>query len=93
MPTPGHSPGHFCVDVRAGGGRAVLAGDVVHHPIQVAHPEWNSRFCLNPDQARATRRAFVDRHAETGAVILPAHFASPTAGRIVGNGARCKFVV
>jgi hypothetical protein len=22
---------------------------------------------------------------------LPAHFASPTMGRIVGNGARCKY--
>ena len=93
VPTPGHSPGHFCVDVRAQAGRAVLAGDVVHHPIQVAYPEWNSRFCIDPAQARATRRAFVETHADTGTVILAAHFATPTAGRIIGNGPRCKFVV
>lgn len=92
-PTPGHSPGHVCIDVRSGGGHAVLAGDVVHHPIQIAYPEWNSRFCIDPEQSRATRQRFVDRHTDTGSVILPAHFAHPTAGRIVGNGDRCKFEV
>jgi glyoxylase-like metal-dependent hydrolase (beta-lactamase superfamily II) len=93
LPSPGHSPGHYCVDVRAGGRRAVLAGDAVHHPIQVAYPEWNSRFCLDPELARATRTAFVDAHADTDTTILAAHFPTPTAGRIVSNGARCKFVV
>ena len=93
LPTAGHSPGHISVEVRGRTGRAVLAGDVVHHPIQVARPEWNSRFCVDPDASRATRRKFVDDHADTDALILAAHFASPTVGRIVGNGARCRFQV
>jgi glyoxylase-like metal-dependent hydrolase (beta-lactamase superfamily II) len=92
-PTPGHSPGHVCLDVRAGGRHAIVSGDVLHHPIQVARPEWNSRFCVDPDLSRATRKAFVERHADAGDVILAAHFASPTAGRIVANGPRCKFEV
>jgi glyoxylase-like metal-dependent hydrolase (beta-lactamase superfamily II) len=92
-PTPGHSPGHVCIDVRAGGRHAVLAGDVVHHPVQIARPEWNSRFCVDPAMSRATRRRFVERHAETDTIILAAHFATPTAGRIVRNGARCKFAI
>ncbi|MEE8333303.1 MAG: MBL fold metallo-hydrolase [Alphaproteobacteria bacterium] len=90
-PTPGHSPGHVCINVRAAGRHAVLAGDVVHHPIQVAYPEWNSRFCIDAAQSRATRQDFVARYADTDSLILPAHFASPTAGRIVGNGDRCKY--
>jgi glyoxylase-like metal-dependent hydrolase (beta-lactamase superfamily II) len=93
QPTPGHSPGHVCIDVRAAGRHAVLAGDAVHHPIQIARPEWNSRFCVDPARARATREAFVERHADRDVLILPAHFASPTAGRIVDNGARCRFQV
>ena len=93
LPTPGHTPGHCCVNLRAGGHHAVLSGDVLHHPVQVALPEWNSRFCIDGDLSRATRRKFVDDHADTGALILAAHFASPTVGRIVGNGARCKFDV
>ena len=90
-PTPGHSPGHVCIDVRAAGHHAVLAGDVVHHPIQGAYPEWNSRFCVEPALARATRQNFVARYADTESLILPAHFASPVAGRIVTNGPRCKY--
>lgn len=92
-PTPGHSPGHVCFNLNAEGGRAVLSGDTVHHPIQIAYPEWNSRFCMDPDKSRATRKAFVDRHAETDTLILAAHFATPTVGRIAGNGARCKFQI
>ena len=92
-PTPGHSPGHVCIDVQASGGRAILAGDVVHHPIQIARPEWNSRFCVDAERSRASRTDFVARHADTDTLILPAHFASPTAGRIVGNGGRCKFLI
>jgi glyoxylase-like metal-dependent hydrolase (beta-lactamase superfamily II) len=93
LPMPGHTPGHVCIDVKAPGGHAVLAGDTLHHPIQVARPEWNSRFCVDPDLARATRRKFVDDHADTGAWILAAHFASPAFGRIVWNGERCKFQI
>ena len=92
-PTPGHSPGHICVDVRTEGGHAVLSGDVVHHPIQIAYPEWNSRFCVDPDMSRASRKNFVDRHVDQDTLILPAHFASPAMGRIVSNGDRCKFKV
>ena len=92
-PTPGHSPGHVCIDVNAPGQHLVLSGDVVHHPIQIAYPEWNSRFCVDPGQSRDSRRKFVARHADRDTLILPAHFASPAVGRIVGNGERCKYQV
>jgi glyoxylase-like metal-dependent hydrolase (beta-lactamase superfamily II) len=92
-PTPGHSPGHVCIDVRTSAGHVVLSGDVVHHPIQIAYPEWNSRFCVDPDLSRDSRKKFVDRHADQDTLILPAHFASPAIGRIVANGERCKYQV
>lgn len=93
LPTPGHSPGHMCIDVSAGDGHAVISGDVIHHPIQVAQPAWNSRFCLDAKESRATRKKFVDDYADRDTLILAAHFPTPTAGRIVGNGERCKFMV
>ena len=92
-PTPGHSPGHVCIDVRTSAGHVVLSGEVVHHPIQIAYPEWNSRFCVDPELSRVSRKKFVERHADRDTLILPAHFASPAAGRIVGNGERCKYQV
>ena len=92
-PTPGHSPGHVCLHLEAGGGHAVFSGDLMHHPVQCAHPEWNSRFCHDLDASRAQRRRFVERHADSQTIILAAHFAGPTAGRIVANGPRRKFQI
>jgi glyoxylase-like metal-dependent hydrolase (beta-lactamase superfamily II) len=93
LPTPGHTPGHCCVNLNTAGGRAVISGDVLHHPIQVARPEWNSRFCIDPARSRASRKAFVEAQADTGAWICAAHFASPGFGRIVSDGARCIYRV
>lgn len=90
-PTPGHSPGHVCLNLNAGGKNAVFAGDTIHHAVQCAYPEWNSRFCINKEQSRQTRTKFVNRYADTDTLIMPTHFPSPTAGHIVGNGERCKF--
>ncbi len=90
-PTPGHSPGHVCMNLSAGGRNAVFSGDLLHHAVQVAHPEWNSRFCWDGKMSRASRRKFVKQNAGTDTLILAAHFPSPTAGTIVSNGPRCKF--
>ena len=32
-----------------------------------------------------TRRALIERYADTGTLIAPAHFASPSIGRIVSH--------
>jgi len=90
-PTPGHTPGHVCLHLEGPDGRAVFTGDLMHHPVQCAYPEWNSRFCVDPAQSRETRMRFVDRHTDDGTTILAAHFARPTAGTIVRNGARARF--
>src|SRR5690606_21643364 len=36
--SPGHSPGHCSVHVKAGGRHALLSGDASHHPLQLKHP-------------------------------------------------------
>lgn len=82
---PGHSPGHVCLRLRSGGREAVFAGDLLHHPVQCRHPDWNSRFCWDPVMSADSRRRFVDQHAEVGAVILAAHFAKPVSGRIMAH--------
>jgi glyoxylase-like metal-dependent hydrolase (beta-lactamase superfamily II) len=92
-PTPGHTPGHVCLNLKAGGAGCVFSGDLMHHPVQIAYPEWNSRFCVDPALSRRTRQRFVERHADTETLILAAHFARPTAGRIVSHGGRCRFAV
>lgn len=83
---PGHTPGNVLVHVEDAGAHAVLCGDVLHHPVQFAHPEWSTRFCTDPVQSRTTRERFLNRFADTGARVLPAHFQTPTTGRVVRDG-------
>jgi glyoxylase-like metal-dependent hydrolase (beta-lactamase superfamily II) len=91
-PTPGHTPGHVSLRIRSGGQEAVITGDLMHHPVQCAEP-WASSFDTDADAARATRRAFCDRSAASGRLVLGTHFAGPTAGRIVGHGDAWRFEV
>jgi len=63
----------------------------MHHPIQVPEPQLSSIFCDDPVQAVATRTAFVERHADTDTLILPAHFADDSAGHIVSAPGGCIF--
>ena len=37
-------------------------------------------------QSTTTRRALMEKHAESGAVIMPAHFPMPTPGNIIRDG-------
>ena len=90
-PTPGHTPGHVCVRVRGGGREAVMSGDLMHHAVQCAEPQWSSCFCVDPARSRGARRAFLERYAHTDTLILPAHFPTPTAGRIRREGAAFRF--
>jgi glyoxylase-like metal-dependent hydrolase (beta-lactamase superfamily II) len=47
-PTPGHSPGHVSVVMGSEGQRAMITGDIAHHPCQMAHPEWATSFDRTP---------------------------------------------
>lgn len=88
---PGHTPGNAVLRVERDGLSAVLSGDVMHHPLQILYPEVSSAFCNDPDLSRRTRKAFLESHAETGRVILPAHFPDPTACRIECDGGAFVF--
>lgn len=87
----GHTPGHSIVHLEDGGAHAILAGDLMHHPLQVEHPEWSTRYCENPQAARATRRQFFCDHADSETLILPSHFPAPTAGKLTREGAGFGF--
>jgi glyoxylase-like metal-dependent hydrolase (beta-lactamase superfamily II) len=90
-PTPGHTPGHSSVRIRSGGREAVITGDLMHHPVQCAHPEWASSADVDPDEARRTRQAFLEAHAGSAVLVIGTHFAGPHAGRIVRDGGAYRF--
>jgi len=85
-PTPGHSPGHVIVNVESDGERGAFIGDLMHHPIQVPHPEWSTCFCWDMEMSAASRSKFVDAQTDSGNLVLPVHCAGATAGHIVTMG-------
>jgi glyoxylase-like metal-dependent hydrolase (beta-lactamase superfamily II) len=79
QPAFGHSPGNVVVAVSAGGQRAVMSGDVMHHPAQIERPDWNSMFDQDRVMARATREQLLQSIADGQTYLIAAHFGGPTA--------------
>jgi glyoxylase-like metal-dependent hydrolase (beta-lactamase superfamily II) len=90
-PTHGHTPGHVSVRISSAGEHAVITGDLMHHPSQIARPEWASSFDWNQEKGRETRRAAIARWSSAGCLVIGTHFAGPTAGKIVRDGDSWRF--
>jgi glyoxylase-like metal-dependent hydrolase (beta-lactamase superfamily II) len=93
-PAPGHTPGHILLKLNSAKGQGVFCGDVIHHPLQIYAPDWNTQFCQNPEQARATRRRMLCYCAETGAKLFPTHFGAPHVTEIEDKSGKflAKFI-
>ena len=93
-PAPGHTPGHIIVNLESGGNRGVFTGDVIHHAIQLYHPDWNCFACADAEMARATRRRVLERCAESDAILAPTHFGAPFACHVEKheNAFRPRFI-
>jgi glyoxylase-like metal-dependent hydrolase (beta-lactamase superfamily II) len=87
IPTPGHTPGHVSVLIQSRGQSAVITGDLMHNPIQIAVPATEARFDMDKPLAARTRSEFVQRFNNSGTLVIGSHFAEPTAGHIVPDGA------
>jgi glyoxylase-like metal-dependent hydrolase (beta-lactamase superfamily II) len=79
---PGHTPGHMYLRAESAGDRALFVGDIMHSPMQIYHPDWNSAFCEDGAAARQTRRTVLQEAAQIRALVFPAHFAGRHAVRV-----------
>ncbi|HKA03138.1 MAG TPA: MBL fold metallo-hydrolase, partial [Acidimicrobiales bacterium] len=84
-PTPGHTPGHVSLVVESGGERAVITGDMIHTPVQIAATELTSSFDFDEAAAIQTRRDFLNRYGD-GTLVIGTHWGGPGAGRVVADG-------
>jgi glyoxylase-like metal-dependent hydrolase (beta-lactamase superfamily II) len=85
-PTPGHTPGHCSIVISSDGQEALITGDLLHHPVQVAIPHVGDNFCWNHEMARSTRRLVLERASSRKALLLGSHFSGPTGIYIKPDG-------
>jgi glyoxylase-like metal-dependent hydrolase (beta-lactamase superfamily II) len=83
IPTVGHTPGHVSVRILSRGQEALITGDFMHHPCQIAHPEWASTADSDAAQGQRTRERMFAELAGAPVLVIGTHFAGATAGRIV----------
>ena len=93
VPTPGHTPGHASVRITSDGEEALITGDFMHHPCQIAHPEWSSAADSDAAAARATRERMLTRLSGTPILVIGTHFAGASAGRIRRDGEAFRLAV
>jgi glyoxylase-like metal-dependent hydrolase (beta-lactamase superfamily II) len=93
VPTLGHTPGHVSVRISSKGEEALITGDFIHHPCQMARPEWAAAVDFDQLASTKTRREVFGRLAGTPTLVIGTHFAGPTAGRVVREGDAFRFVV
>ena len=86
QPTPGHTPGHVSVHIQSNGEAGIITGDMIHHPCQIAHPDWSTLADTDPAAAADTRTEFLQRYGDRPVLVIGTHFAAPTAGHIVKDG-------
>jgi len=93
VPTPGHTPGHVSVRVASRGEEALISGDFLHHPCQMARLDMRSSADHDAARAARTRREVFDTLAGTETLLFGTHFATPSAGRVVRDGDGFALVV
>ena len=90
LPTAGHTPGHCSVAISSGSEEALITGDIMHHPSQLAHPEWCCSFDVDRKQATQTRHDFLDRYCDSGIPVIGTHWGGPPSVKITRKGGCCR---
>jgi glyoxylase-like metal-dependent hydrolase (beta-lactamase superfamily II) len=93
VPTVGHTPGHVSVHISSQGEGALITGDFMHHPCQIARPEWATTADSYPDEGIRTRLSMFEKLAGTPTLVIGTHFSGVTAGRIVRDGEAFRLAV
>ena len=78
--TPGHTPGHRSAILTDGPFTLLFAGDLLHLPIQIAHPEWESNHDEDPELAVVSRVELLTRARDERWGVAVSHFGRPFGG-------------
>jgi glyoxylase-like metal-dependent hydrolase (beta-lactamase superfamily II) len=93
IPTLGHTPGHVSVRIASQGQEVLITGDFMHHPCQIARPDWSSTADSDPTAAQRTRERMLTHLSDTPILVIGTHFAGRTAGHVVRDGNAFRLAV
>jgi glyoxylase-like metal-dependent hydrolase (beta-lactamase superfamily II) len=85
-PTLGHTPGHVSIRIASQGEEALITGDFLHHPCQLARPDWAAPVDYDKHESTRTRRTVLAALAGTRTLLIGTHFAGATAGHVERDG-------
>ncbi len=92
MHTAGHTPGHVSIVIRSAGESAIITGDCVHHPCQLAHPDWGTNVDTDSEMSRETRWKLFGDAVASGSLIFGTHWTGAGCGQVVEDGETFRLV-
>jgi glyoxylase-like metal-dependent hydrolase (beta-lactamase superfamily II) len=81
-PLPGHTAGQMGLVVDYARNRAIFCGDAIHSPLQIFQPGLSTSSCVDPNAASETRKMILAEAADSGRLVVPAHFRGWRRARI-----------
>jgi glyoxylase-like metal-dependent hydrolase (beta-lactamase superfamily II) len=89
LATPGHTPGHTMYVLSSGEQRALILGDAISCPIQIAEPEFEAMADADRELGIATRERILRELEGSDTLVGGPHFPGLEFGRVlVGSGKR-----
>lgn len=82
IPIPGHTPGQIALRIESEGETLLHLADLLHSPIQFAHPEWSAKFDADTSVSVPTRRDALKLAADEEALTFFYHLAFPSLGHV-----------
>lgn len=82
QPIPGHTPGQIALLLESGDEKLLHLADLLHSPMQFAHPDWSIKFDTDPAQAAATRQTWLQHAAAENLLTFFYHLDFPGLGHI-----------
>lgn len=89
---PGHTSGHATYEITSAGKRMIVFGDLMHTPVQVAHPEWTAASDLDRVESMRHRVALLDDLRRSDTIGFGVHFADVPFGRVEGDPGNLRWV-
>lgn len=82
IPAPGETAGHQIVRIHSEGETLYCLGDLYHHPVEFANPEWKVSWA-KAETIRDSRHALTQQAVSENALLVATHI--PDVGRLVAT--------